>query len=325
MPSDPVRPSQGETRPAAVPTNPAWPEWHQTRGAAHWPTPVTETLTGHHRAAPVSHDVPQTSSESQPPVGPPPPPVAEEYRPLLGTAAPGEATPSAVEKAARERGVTVDRARDYSLVPLVSYAMPPAPGLRLAGVSTGAAQDLRHRSRYVAVADSMGPAETPPATTVEYVTRVAELASHRAYHFPATGLQLTAYLAWLLRTYGHRPLNEARAADAKAREAMAASPRVYLTALDWELLCRPRELPPQSDSRRPRPVICQNFLAGRCPTTLCPWQRSHPACRICRLGDHPTELHGETGRDATPYTAGPTARDRRHLLPYPPRGRGYRR
>ena len=264
---------------------------------------------------------------------PAPPPVAAEYQPPPGTAEHGHAAPGAVERAARERGVAVDRAQDHSGVPLVSYATPPAPSLRLAGVSTGAAQDLRHRARYIAVADSFGKTEGAPATTAAYLARVAELTAHRCYHFPAAGPQLTAYLAWLLRTYGHRPLAVVQAADAKAREAMAASPRVFHTALDWELLCRPGDLPRhtddlarQSDGRRMRSSVCQNFLAGRCPITPCPWHRAHPACRVCRLADHPTELHGEAGhRAGAPQPIGPAARERRQPLPYPPRGRGGRR
>ena len=68
-------------------------------------------------------------------------------------------------------------------MPLVSYATPPAPSLPLTGVSTGAAQELRHRTRYVSVADSLGKAEGPPTTTAEYLARTAELIAHRAYHF----------------------------------------------------------------------------------------------------------------------------------------------
>ena len=157
------------------------------------------------------------------------------------------------------------------------------------------------------------------------MARVAEIAAHRAYHFPAAGLQLTTYLAWLIRNYGGRPLREAQAADAKAREAMAANPRVFQTALDWELLCRANERPPSPDTRRQRSAVCQNFLSGRCHVTPCPWLRVHPACRICRLGDHPTERHADVAQaQATPLLQTAT-RPRQLYQPYPPRGRVYRR
>ena len=71
--------------------------------------------------------------------------------------------------------------------------MPPAPTLRLTGVSTGAAQNLRHHTRLVAVAGSTARREDAPQDTVRYMARVAELMAHRAYHFPAAGPQLTAY------------------------------------------------------------------------------------------------------------------------------------
>ena len=329
-----------EPRPAAVPVNLHGYGYQPTapRNDVNQQAPVIghrhAYMAPNHAAGPTQRATGHTAitgpawqcGTDQTPAGPRPqtPPVAAEYRAPRDAAATGETAPAAVEKTAREHGIQVDRARDHSLVPLVSYAAPPAPGLRLAGVSTGAAQELRHRSRYVAVTASLSQAEPPPATTTEYMARVAELAAHRAYHFPAVGPQLTAYLAWLLRTYGHRPLCDAQAADSKAREAMAASPRVLHTALDWELLCRPSEQPRQTaDARQPRgAVVCNNFLKGRCPNTPCPWRRLHPACRVCQRGDHPTELHAEAGRgEAGPPT---DARQQRYQ-PYPARGRGYRR
>ena len=69
-------------------------------------------------------------------------------------------------------------------MPLVSYATPPAPSLRLVGVRTGAAQDLRHRSWYIAVADSLGETEGATTKTVDYLARVAELATHSALPLP---------------------------------------------------------------------------------------------------------------------------------------------
>ena len=197
-----------------------------------------------------------------------------------------------------------------------------------AGVSTRAAQSLRQRSRYVSVADSLSKADSQPATTIEYLTRVAELAAHRTYHFPAAGLQLTSYLAWLMRTFGNRPIAETRAADAQAREVMAARPGVLYTALDWDLLCKPGAEPARPSAVRTRPpskTVCQNFLSGRCPYTPYPWQRPHSACRICRLGDHPTHLHSETTYGVGAKPVGSVSRVRTQANPYPPRGRGVRR
>ena len=55
----------------------------------------------------------------------------DEYAPPPGTPATGGYAPVAVEKVARERGAAVDRAGDHSMIPLVSYATPPAPTLQL--------------------------------------------------------------------------------------------------------------------------------------------------------------------------------------------------
>ena len=65
----------------------------------------------------------------------------DEYRRSAGETSESVA---AAELKARERGVAADRAQDHQQLPVVSYAQPPVPALQLAGVSTKAAQDLRH-------------------------------------------------------------------------------------------------------------------------------------------------------------------------------------
>ena len=115
-----------------------------------------------------------------------------------------------------------------------SLVMPPAPVLRLAGVSSEAAQGLRIRTRFVDVDESLSRAKRCTQAVAGYAARVAELLTHRAYHFNGIGLRLTMYLAWPLRRSVGRSLAEVRSADTKARELMGTRPTQLMTARHHE-------------------------------------------------------------------------------------------
>ena len=201
---------------------------------------------------------------------------------------------AALENAARVHGADVDKFAEHAAAPTESMAMPPAPALRLAGVSADAAQLLRVRTRFVGVDASLSGAERGPPTVEAYVARVAELLAHRAYHFPGIGLQLTLYVAWLTRRSIGRDLADVRAADTKARELMATRPHQLMTAVDFDHVAElsPLPAPAARQAAAPPGSDCRNFREGRCQASpLCPFGRHHPPCRFCRSGGHHTAQH----------------------------------
>ena len=208
----------------------------------------------------------------------------------------GGNTPSAaaLENAARRYGVDVDKFAEHAAHDTESKAKPPAPELRLAGVSADAAQLLRLRSRFVSVDASISGGGRGPQTVQAYVARVAELMAHRAYHFPGVGLQLTLYIAWLLRRSIGRSLLDVRTADTKARELMATRPTQLMTAVDFDHIA---ELGPAAPVTAPVSSFrslteCRNFREGRCqPGPHCPYRRQHQPCAICHSSDHHTDCH----------------------------------
>ena len=201
---------------------------------------------------------------------------------------------AALENAARVHGADVDKFAEHAAAPTESMAMPPAPALRLAGVSADAAQLLRVRTRFVGVDASLSGAERGPPTIEAYVARVAELLAHRAYHFPGIGLQLTLYVAWLTRRSIGRDLADVRAADTKARELMATRPHQLMTAVDFDHVAElgPVPAPAARQAAAPPGSDCRNFREGRCQASpFCPFGRHHPPCRFCRSGGHHTAQH----------------------------------
>ena len=267
--------------PIAAPPHPAaQPAQAAAPGPVASHSPAAATAHGAQWAAP-SWPAPPWTADVGPAL------VASQFRGRASSAA-------ALENAARVQGVDVNKFAEHAGAATESRAMPPAPVLRLAGVSSEAAQGLRIRTRFVDVDESLSRAERGPQTVAGYVARVAELLTHRAYHFPGIGLQLTMYLAWLLRRSVGRSLAEVRSADTKARELMATRPTQLMTAVDFDHVAElsPAATPAAAPTVSRPPLECRNFREGRCqPSPLCPYGRFHRPCSLCQNTGHHTAQH----------------------------------
>ena len=165
---------------------------------------------------------------------------------------------------------------EHRRVPTRSKARPAPAALRLPPLRAQAARRLRRRKRFVAVQETADTTDVVASNTVAYIGRIAAMLVHAVYYFPGLGLQALIYLAWLLDRTGGRPLDVVRRADARARQAMALSPRELLTAPDLDHF-----LPAtggSSSAARPAPnvsrQVCWRFRRGECRYP-CPEGRLH--------------------------------------------------
>ncbi|KAF0312150.1 hypothetical protein FJT64_017055 [Amphibalanus amphitrite] len=304
-PADQIRPSTTHQLPAMTPASQgvagpagltaaaaAGPPQHGGAGA-----PVTHQsshaagATG--SAVSTGHSAVPAPGQWASPTWPAPPwPTSAWLMPADQLAGGREPSAAALEAAARARGTDIDKFAEHAKAATSSMAKPPAPALRLAGVRSEAAQNLRMRTKFVAVEDSIGKTERAPATVAEYVARVSELLAHRIYHFPDIGLQLAMYMAWLLRRSIGRSLNEVRVADTKARELMATRPQELMTAVDFDHVAQLGSVTPQAAPTAGPRLWCRNFREGRCHSgPRCPSGRYHPTCAVCGSGAHHTDRH----------------------------------
>ena len=143
----------------------------------------------------------------------------------------------------------------------------------------------RRRKRFIDVQEAGDGPDGAVTTTAEYLTSVAALLSHQVYFFPGLGLQVALYLAWLLERVGGRPLDLVRRTDARARQAMALSPRELMTAADLDhfvpggggavgggggAAAAARPAPLNTNHRQ----VCWRYLRGACER-ICPAGRLH--------------------------------------------------
>lgn len=167
---------------------------------------------------------------------------------------------------------------EHRRVPTSTRARPAPAALRLPPLRAKAARRLRKRKRFVAVHDAADPTDAAVSTTPAFLARVAAILVHSVFFFPGLGLQALMYLAWLLDRVGGRPLDVARRTDARARQAMALSPRELLTAPDLDHFLPAPASGPLPAAARAGPVngrqICWRYLRGECRNP-CPAGRLH--------------------------------------------------
>ena len=163
-----------------------------------------------------------------------------------------------------------DARADHRRVPTRTRAKPAPAALRLPPLRAQAARRLRRRKRFVAAEDVADPAGPAANTTAAFLGQVAAILVHQVYFFPGLGLQALIYLAWLLDRTGGRSVEVARRTDARARQAMALSPRELLTA-------------PELDHFLPAPVAGGGSGPARVGATvsrqLC-WRALRGDCRL---------------------------------------------
>ena len=116
------------------------------------------------------------------------------------------------------------------MVPTRTTRNPAPAALRLPPLRARAARRLRRRKRFVSVQDATDPTEPAANSVATFIGRVAAMLVHAVYFFPGLGLQAVIYLAWLLDRTGNTSVSEVQRVDARARQAMALSPRELLTA-----------------------------------------------------------------------------------------------
>ena len=83
-----------------------------------------------------------------------------------------------------EEDDTTDRRRDHRTAPIISRLPAARADLRLPAVTHRAANRLKDRREYVAVADAADKAEPHPGSVVEYVGRVANILTQNHVPFP---------------------------------------------------------------------------------------------------------------------------------------------
>ena len=161
-------------------------------------------------------------------------------------------------------------------------------------MSRQAARRVRRRRAFIPVTDTLQAGETAPRTVCSYVARVAQVLTHRAYHFPGAALQYIAYLTWLLERADARGLSCVRALDTQARTQMSLVPEQYLTpvalqhfVLSADARARDQEGTPRSERRvptGPTGQVCFKYNRSACQTP-CLYGRRH-VCNDCESPSH---------------------------------------